>query len=649
MTFSPALSEGVERRRPPSVAVLGPGRRGFWARHERLVQCVATVALLWGGAYFLWRIGWSGRGVNPALFAVLLVAELFGWLSLVLYAFLGWRGPRSGRPPRRGTPTVDVFVCTYNEPVYVLEATLAGCRAITYPHTTYLLDDGRRAEMAELATRMDAQWVTRPDNRHAKAGNVNHALGVTDGELILTLDADHVPRPDILDGTLGYFDDSHVALVQTPHDFFNRDSFQHTRSERHEQTLFYEVLAPGKDRHNAMFWCGSATIIRRDALVAVGGVLTDTVAEDFHTTIAIHARGWRTHFHAETLVQGLAPHDLAGFLLQRERWARGNLAVFRTRENPITCRGLRPLQRLSYLASLLQYFSGLQRLALLGLLSCTLVTGRLPMRATPLTLLTLWLPWALLAFCATVGLARGTLGPADSTHYGLMTMGINVRSALSLLGARKGRFEVTPKEGIDEGGLQVLRFLTLLTATGAVLLGAEVLRLLTWAGVAGLPPLHGLALAVSLVLGAWELFFIGRVLVPLVRRRQRRAHYRFPVEMRGKIVNTVVPISDLTTAGLAFASPVEWPVYTRTRLLTRLPDATGTLRDLTLDLEVRSSRFVEEAESWRVGCRFVGLDVRTRACLVDFCYVVQPTLALNGSLPAPADVAEALTGEATLE
>src|SRR5690606_21455621 len=124
------------------------------------------------------------------------------------------------------------------------------------------------------------------DNEHAKAGNINHALGVTDGELLLTLDADHVPHPEILDATVGYFADPDVALVQTPHDFYNRDSAQHSRPERHEQSLFYDVLAPGKDRHGAAFWCGSATVIRRRALEDVGGVRTDTVAEDFHTTIA---------------------------------------------------------------------------------------------------------------------------------------------------------------------------------------------------------------------------------------------------------------------------------------------------------------------------------------------------------------------------
>jgi len=111
--------------------------------------------------------------------------------------------------------------------VAVVEATLAGCAALRYPHETYLLDDGRRLEMAALAGEWGAHWITRPDNSHAKADNINHALGYTSGELIFCLDADHVPLPDALDAIVGYFDDDKVALVQTPHDFYNHDSVQH--------------------------------------------------------------------------------------------------------------------------------------------------------------------------------------------------------------------------------------------------------------------------------------------------------------------------------------------------------------------------------------------------------------------------------------
>ncbi len=622
MPERPIPNGGADQRQRPSPAP-APRPQSWWEERGGAVRLVTALALLWGVAYLTWRVGWSGRGAAPVPYWTLLAAELYGFVSLVLYAWGAWRVPAAVRPLRRGTPSVDIFVCTYDEPVRVVEATLTGCRAISYRHTTYLLDDGHRPEMAALAVEMGARYVSRPDNSHAKAGNINHALGCTDGDLILALDADHVPHPDILQATLGYFDDPEVGLVQSPHDFLNRDSMQHTKPGVHEQSLFYEILAPGKDRVGAMFWCGSAAVIRREALLSVGGVQTKTVAEDFHTTIAMHSKGWRSRYHHETLVQGLAPHDLAAFLLQRERWARGNLRVFRTRENPIWCPGLSLGQRLSYLASLSNYFSGLQRLVLLGVLVNTLLSGRLPMSASPLTLASFWAPWAVLSFVATLALARGTLASSDSSVYGLETMEIYCRALVALVWPGAGRFKVTPKGGIDEGGLAVLRTLKLVSIVAVVLVVSVGLRALAAFDVIRLPSLTGMALVVTLVVGVWELAFIGRTLVPLVRRKQHRVQYRFAVELRGRIANSIVDVLDLSPDGLAFRSPLEWPIGERTELLTRLPSADGVLADLALPLEVRSARRLPGREGWRVGCSFGDLDTVSRRVLVEYCYVVQ--------------------------
>ncbi len=601
--------EAKDRRAAPDAAARIPeSRAGWYVGREWLVQLVTVLALVAGVAYLTWRIGWSGRGANLPLYLALLAAELFGWCSLAFYAFLAWSVPESEAPPAERVPSVDVLVCTYDEPVHILEPTLVGCRAIRMSHTTYVLDDGRRPEVAALAERLGARYVTRPDDLHAKAGNINHALTVTDGELVLVLDADHVPLPQILDATVGYFEDPGLALVQTPHDFSNRDSVQHTKQERNEQTLFYRVIAPRKDRQNAMFWCGSATLLRRRALDDVGGVLTDTVAEDFHTTIAMHARGWRTRYHDEVLVQGRAPHDLASFLLQRARWARGNLGVFRTKENPITCPGLTLTQRLSYLGSLSNYFSALQRLTLLLVLVATLVSGQLPIHASIAVLLAVWLPWSVLAFGATLGLSRGTLGPLDSTRYGLTTMGINLRGMAAMVFRSAGKFQVTPKEGVDEGGVRVLALLGLCTTIGVVLAVAWVLRILTIAGVIGLPALPSGAEAIIVALGVWELFCFARTLVPLVGRRQRRSRYRTGVRMRARIEGTTVRVDavDITPDGIAVdvAEPV--PVGTHLALLSRFPDAEGRLRDIRLPVEVRSCAPTDDHA--RLGCRFVDLD-----------------------------------------
>jgi cellulose synthase (UDP-forming) len=179
---------------------------------EALVRVIASIALAAGGVYLLWRLLWTWQGSNPVMFVILFICELFGWLMLASFTFLAWRMPRRSRPSIGKHPTVGVFVCTYDEGLHVLEATLVGCDRITYPHVTYVLDDGRRPEVRELANLMGAVYITRPTNEHAKAGNINHALACTGGDLLLMLDADHVPQPDILDATVGYFDDERMAL-----------------------------------------------------------------------------------------------------------------------------------------------------------------------------------------------------------------------------------------------------------------------------------------------------------------------------------------------------------------------------------------------------------------------------------------------------
>ena len=350
-------------------------------------------------------------------------------------------------------------------------ATLAGCRALTYPHTTYLLDDGRRAEMRELAELAGAEYLTRPDNSHAKAGNLNAALPRTDGELVFVLDADHVPMPDALDALVGYFDDERMAIVQTPHDFFNHDSVQHYNVSRHEQSLFYRVICPGKDRHGAAYWCGSAALISRPALLEIGGVATETIAEDFHTTIRLQRYGWRTRYHDEVLVQGLAPHDLDGYLLQRDRWARGNLAVFRLPESPLRAKTLKPIQRLSFLASLLAYLAPPMRLLLLLTLGLVLWTGELPMKISVAALAALWVPYLLLNLSAGAALARGYMRVPESAHYELLTMEIYTRALRCAVIPGRTAFKVTPKQGRDGGGLDAVRKLHLVLFC-TVLLGA---------------------------------------------------------------------------------------------------------------------------------------------------------------------------------
>jgi glycosyl transferase family 2/PilZ domain-containing protein len=617
----------------------------FFEGHPRLLRGVALVAIVWGVGYLTWRIGWSGRGASPVAFAMLLVTEIYGLWALATLTWFSWSRPAAVRPPATPGRGVDVYVCTYDEPVEVVMATLAGCRALTYPHTTWLLDDGWRPEMAALAELAGARYLTRPDNSHAKAGNINAALPRTDGELVFVLDADHVPMPDALDALVGYFDDERMALVQSPHDFFNHDSVQHYVVGRHEQSLFYRVICPGKDRHGAAFWCGSAALIRRRALLESGGVATETIAEDFHTTIRLQRHGWRSHYHDEVLVQGLAPHDLDGYLLQRDRWARGNLAVFTLPESPLRARELRPLQRLSYFASLFAYLAPPMRLLLLLTLELVLWTGELPMKISVAALAALWLPSVALNLGAGAALARGYMRIPETAHYELLTMEIYTRALRCAVRPGRTAFKVTPKQGSDGGGFAAVRKLRLVLACAVLLAAGTILRLLDLAGAGPLPDLPGIAAVIVPLLGLIELRRLLHTLFAVGRRAQRRLVYRFegdaPAHCLSPEGHVPARLVDANATGVGLVAEAPLPIGARPAILLELADATGAMHEVAAQVEVRTCR--EADGRYLIGATIADIDPDSRLRLMEWCYVVCTHERLRGHRPeAPTPESEAI-------
>ncbi|MGA9875446.1 MAG: glycosyltransferase family 2 protein [Solirubrobacteraceae bacterium] len=638
--------------RPSSGATVARSWGSWWARHPGLLRLLAVTALCWSATYLIWRIGWSWHGSNLELWGCLLLAELYGLWNLATLAWLTWDVTPRTRPPSSPGRSVDVYVCTYDEPTTVLEATLAGCELMTYPHTTWLLDDGARAEIAELAEAWGVRYMTRPDKTHAKAGNINHALPRTEGEFVLVLDADHVPLPDALDTLVGYFEDPKVALVQTPHDFSNHDSIQHYDLGRHEQSVFFSAICVGKDHHNAAFWCGSCALIRREALLSIDGVATDTIAEDFHTTIKLHRGGWRTHYDDRIIAQGRAPHDLAAYLLQRDRWARGNLAVFTTQESPLRARGLTASQRMSYLASLASYLAGPVRLLMLTVLAAVLWTGALPLRIAPLALVGLWAPATLLMVLAGSALCRGQQSSGEATHYELCTAEIFTRALRCILRPGRANFRVTPKEGIDHGGWEAVRQFRLLLACAALLATGLLLRIAQDAGAGLLPAMQGFAAWFVPLLGLIELRRVIRTLVLVARRRQLRGDYRTQLTAAAVIVpsdevsedgpSLLGRMCDITPAGVGFEMSRPLSSGTRATLTVQLPGVTGEPTPVCLDVEVRSC--LAHDRDWRIGASIVGCEEDDRRRVLAYCNVVWPYQRLRGAIeatqPAAGTIAE---------
>ncbi|WP_183093969.1 glycosyltransferase [Nocardioides stalactiti] len=237
------------------------------------LRIVTVLSLAAGTIYLTWRWGWSINWDYWWIALPLVLAETYALVDGFLFAFTIWRIKRRGdAPPPDPEATVDVFITTYNEPVDLVMVTALAALEIAWPHETYILDDGARPEM-EAAARAagigylvrSGDWAGRP--RHAKAGNLNNALLQTHGEFLLILDADQIPKPEILHRTLGWFEDPDMALVQTPQWFSNVTDTDPLGSQA---PLFYGPIQQGKDGWNAAFFCGSNAVIRREALMRLG-------------------------------------------------------------------------------------------------------------------------------------------------------------------------------------------------------------------------------------------------------------------------------------------------------------------------------------------------------------------------------------------
>ncbi|QDW62709.1 glycosyltransferase family 2 protein [Oerskovia sp. KBS0722] len=238
-----------------------------------VVRLLAVVAVAFGLVYIGWR--WTGTVAWDAWWIAvpLVLAETYSLGETVLYSLTMWNARR--RPPAPPAPeglSVDVFVTTYNEPVDLVLRTAIAARDMTYPHATWILDDGNRPELEVAASRVGVGYITRGPEwegrpRFAKAGNVNNALFRTSGDLVAILDADQVPEPRFLDRVLGYFEDEEVAFVQTPQHFWNVPPSDPLGTQAE---LFYGPIQQGKDGWGAAFFCGSNAVLRREALMALG-------------------------------------------------------------------------------------------------------------------------------------------------------------------------------------------------------------------------------------------------------------------------------------------------------------------------------------------------------------------------------------------
>ncbi len=511
--------------------------------------------IVWRGMYTL-----EANDLVGFVFALLLyAAEIYSAIIHIVGCVVNVQPLRRSAltmadlPAGAPVPTVDVMVPSYNEDPALLEVTLRAALRMRYPADklrVHLLDDGgtdekiaqadpikaaaareRRARLQALCRRLGANYITRPRNEGAKAGNINHGLRLTDGDLVAILDADHVPTVDFLDHTVPWFvryDD--VFLVQTPHFMANPDPIERNllrlfRRMPSENDMFYRTVQRGLDFWSCCsFFCGSAAVLRRRHLEEIGGLAGDSVTEDIETALALHRRGYRSIYVDKPMVAALTPETFTGLITQRTRWAQGMLQILLLKR-PLLGPGLRWHQRLGYMNSLLFWLFPFARAIFLTAPLAYLVFGLRVYNASLREIVGYTVPHVIAIYMVSALLFGRMRWPLISELYEVVQCPFLLRAAVRvLLAPRKPAFVVTPKgESLERDFLSPLArpfyFLFWLVLLGFVF---------------GAWRFHAYPMARELtgVVLAWNLFNFITVLAALGvlhERRQRRGAPRVPV------------------------------------------------------------------------------------------------------------------------
>lgn len=429
-----------------------------WSRS--LVAAVLFALLV---RYFLWRSLSTLNLANPVdgIFSILLLSMEFlamggTGLQLLLLFTAKSREQEANKytiavKENRYNPTVDILIPTYNEPDFILKRTIIGCQAINYANKKiYVLDDTKRKSVKQLCQELGCNYITRPDNSHAKAGNLNHALRKTNSELVVVFDADFVPTTNFLERTVGFFQKPKVALVQTPQSFYNSDPIaQNLGLEKivtSEEEVFYRHLQPIKDGAGSVVCAGTSFIARRSALREIGYFDTESLSEDYYTGIRLSARGYELVYLDEKLSAGLAAESVAAHIEQRLRWVRGTLQAFFLKANPLTIPGLSLWQRLGHLDGLWHWFTCLPRVFFLILPVFCIFAQITPVLASTSEMVYIFLPYYAMQMTMFTWINKRSRSILLSDVYSLVqAIPVSITVIRVMLSPFSKGFKVTPK------------------------------------------------------------------------------------------------------------------------------------------------------------------------------------------------------------
>lgn len=592
------------------------------------------VAAFLGLRYIQWRTFDTLLYTGPGDFfgmSLLYLAEVYGLLIYFMGMFVNLWPMESDPAPFpedvEKLPTVDIYIPTYNEPDDIIRITATAATQIDYPKEKlriFILDDGgslakrshpengmaaweRHYRLRQMAQELGIGYFTRETNQQAKAGNINHALHYSDGEIVLILDCDHVPTKDILRNTIGHFIlDPKLFLVQTPHFFINptpiEKNLEGMANPSAESDMFYRRIHPALDFWNASYFCGSAALLRKEFLMEVGGICGTTITEDCETAFQLHARGYNSRYVNRPMVCGLSPESYDDYVIQRSRWAQGMVQLVLL-NNPLQTQGLSFPQRLAYFNSSFFWLFGFPRFIYFIAPAMYLILGWNVYHASSLQIIAFTLPYVFSIYLVMDFFYAGSRQPFFSEIYESVQSLFLMPAVISvLLNPWKPTFKVTPKGMTNEKN-----YLSPLAAPFFLVIGINVIAVLLAIDKWIYEPLLRDVIAVTVVWCFYNLYLSIVSLGAFWERRQIRKFYRI---LASGVVNVFFhrmgavyqgEVRDVSLTGIGLEIELPFQPREHEQVLLEVKDGYG--REYRFDSRIQ--RAINKSGKYFCGTEFI--------------------------------------------
>lgn len=229
-------------------------------------------------------------------------------------------------------PTVDILIPAKNE-ARVIERTVRGFLQIDYPSfNVWVIDDASDDQTPEILERLKKEfpnfnYISRPAGSYpGKSAGLNDALPHCRAEVIAVFDADASVAPDFLKRILPVLEPDRVGAVQAQKRIYENQKSMWLPSCQSSEYALDTYFQVGRDLiGGAVELRGNGQLIKREALIDVGGWNNKAITDDLDLTMRLMLSNWRLRFSPDTHVYEEAVTTWTGLMRQRRRWAEGSI------------------------------------------------------------------------------------------------------------------------------------------------------------------------------------------------------------------------------------------------------------------------------------------------------------------------------------